>query len=141
MRLKEAIEWIKNNTMDNKKKDCQACISKLAKYEDLEEQGYLITLPIRPDDICYVPTIRGIVQMVTDYVEFHGDGYLFYAIVIDGERDWLYKTPYIGIPKSGDIKIIDLAIGKTVFLSKEEAEKHRKYLLEEQGKELLNGRN
>lgn len=149
MRLKEATEWIKNNAMDNKKIDYEICIKKLAKYEDLGEEGYLITLPIRPDDMCYVPTIHGVVQLEVDYIEYYGDEYSFSAIIIDGKRDWLRRIPYIGLPTNGDVKFIDLAINETVFLDKEKAECRKRFLVEQRielfkkvkKKEIRNGRN
>lgn len=74
------------------KSDPRECISKLGKYEDLEDQGLLLILPVALGSIVYV---------VRDYIE--GE-YLQYCIEKRKFR----------------LDMLDL-IGKKVFLTEEEA--------------------
>ena len=85
-------------------------IEKLATYEDLEEQGLLVRLPCKVGDTVYVPT-RVLVsefKITAIFCDIHGT--YFY---------WLF---YCGIYErtSG---FSERDIGKTVFLTREEAEK------------------
>ena len=85
-------------------------IKKLATYEDLEEQGLLVRLPCKVGDTVYVPT-RVLVsefKITAIFCDIHGT--YFY---------WLF---YCGIYErtSG---FSERDIGKTVFLTREEAEK------------------
>lgn len=86
-----------------------AC-KKLAEYEQLEEQGLLVRLPCKVGDTVYVPT-RVLVsefKITAIFCDIHGT--YFY---------WLF---YCGIYErtSG---FSERDIGKTVFLTREEAEK------------------
>ena len=85
-------------------------IEKLATYEDLEKQGLLVRLPCKVGDTVYVPT-RVLVsefKITAIFCDIHGT--YFY---------WLF---YCGIYErtSG---FSERDIGKTVFLTREEAEK------------------
>lgn len=85
-------------------------LTKLAAYEDLEEQGLLVRLPCKVGDTVYVPT-RVLVsefKITAIFCDIHGT--YFY---------WLF---YCGIYErtSG---FSERDIGKTVFLTREEAEK------------------
>lgn len=89
-----------------------AC-KKLAEYEQLEEQGLLVRLPCKVGDTVYVPT-RVLVsefKITAIFCDIHGT--YFY---------WLF---YCGIYErtSG---FSERDIGKTVFLTREEAEKKLK---------------
>lgn len=93
-------------------------IEKLATYEDLEEQGLLVRLPCKVGDTVYVPT-RVLVsefKITAIFCDIHGT--YFY---------WLF---YCGIYErtSG---FSERDIGKTVFLTREEAEKKLKELKNE----------
>lgn len=84
-------------------------IKKLADYEKLEEQGLLVRLPCKVGDTVYVPT-RVLVsefKITAIFCDIHGT--YFY---------WLF---YCGIYErtSG---FSERDIGKTVFLTREEAE-------------------
>lgn len=86
-----------------------AC-KKLAEYEQLEEKGLLVRLPCKVGDTVYVPT-RVLVsefKITAIFCDIHGT--YFY---------WLF---YCGIYErtSG---FSERDIGKTVFLTREEAEK------------------
>ena len=78
-------------------------VKKLAEYEDAEEQGLLVKLPCKVGDTLYLPYSRPRYikeVMVTDFM-FNGcDLHILTDFVTLGNRD----------------------IGKTVFLTKEEAE-------------------
>lgn len=85
-------------------------INRLAELEDLEEQGLLVRLPCKVGDTVYVPT-RVLVsefKITAIFCDIHGT--YFY---------WLF---YCGIYErtSG---FSERDIGKTVFLTREEAEK------------------
>ena len=92
--------------------------NKLKEYEDLEEQGLLLRLPCKVGDTlyyisdgfikpCTVETI-----FISDYTD--KDGNCSYMAEIHFDRE---DCPYV----STEIYFTD--IGKTVFLTKEEAEK------------------
>ena len=87
-------------------------VKKLKEYEDLEEQGRLIELPCKIGDIVYFKA-REIIKCKVRGFEFIGD-YAVILIAYAGENDllelWKTSTPFSDI-------------GKTLFLTKEEAEK------------------
>ena len=83
--------------------------NKLVEYEDLEEQGLLLKLPCKVGDKIY--------QIEDNYI------YEFDAKSIDIRKE---NEEYIFCIEYGDYKLDD--IGKTVFLTKEEAEKELKRL-------------
>lgn len=76
---------------------------KLKEYEDLEEQGLLLKLPFKIGDTLYY---------IDDYEIYHDKVYSIEVTEVNGEHtfcvgcmDWIYDD-----------------FGKTVFLTKEEAE-------------------
>ena len=83
---------------------------KLKEYEDLEEQGLLFKSPYKIGDIFYLCTYRIIIRLKISCIEFRHDNTAFY-------RTYVADTGELGIP----FGIND--IGKTVFLTREEAEK------------------
>ena len=85
-------------------------IEKLATYEDLEEQGLLVRLPCKVGDTVYVPN-RVLVS------EFK-----ITAIFCDILGTFFYWLFYCGIYER-TIGFSERDIGKTVFLTREEAEK------------------
>lgn len=94
--------------------EATACVEKLAEYEDLEEQGKIQRLPIAPGDTVYeVQKLRKRIQP-----------YNVIAVIIDrtGYRyyNWELKDGkgvYSNIKGFGEDNF-----GKTVFLTREEAE-------------------
>lgn len=90
--------------------DFQKLTKKLAYYEDLEEQGLLFKSPYKIGDIIYLCMSQGIMELKISCIEFWHDMKPFYRTykVVNGEG---------GKPFGVD------DIGKTVFLTKEEAEK------------------
>ena len=107
---KTCKEFCKNEVDGCKNCYIQQVFKKLATYEDLEEQGLLVRLPCKVGDTVYVPT-RVLVsefKITAIFCDIHGT--YFY---------WLF---YCGIYErtSG---FSERDIGKTVFLTREEAEK------------------
>ena len=91
--------------------DCRVAINKLAAYEDAEEQGRLVMLPVKPGDYLYRKYNSGM-QVYTVYnVQVRTDH--FWINVIQKEPPTLY--PFRDYVDGRDI-------GKTVFLTREEAE-------------------
>lgn len=100
-------------SMDDFDHPCDVCpineaIKKLAHYEDIEEQGRLIELPCAVGDTVYVKMLGGGLAKakVRDYVHFLTDGF---CLTLTSD-----EFPKQHIPIS--------EIGKTVFLTPEEAE-------------------
>jgi hypothetical protein len=92
------IDSVDNHTMLEK------CLSKLAEYEDAEEQGLLLRLPCKVGDTVY-------------YI----DDYYVYADKVNSIEIRKENGKYIFCIAYMDYKEEDF--GKTVFLTKEEAEK------------------
>lgn len=86
-------------------------LKKLADYEDLEEQGRLIKLPCKVGDTVYgINTDRNIVSALKIIsVKIYSYAIYFDYQLIDG----IYKNI---------VSFADADIGKTVFLTKSEAE-------------------
>ena len=98
-------------------------LTKLADYEDLEEQGRLLKLPCKVGDTVYYIS-EGFVEPCTIEVIFLADytdknGNCSYMAEIHYDRE---DCPYV----STEIYFTD--IGKTVFLAKSEAEAKLKKL-------------
>lgn len=91
---------------------------KLADYENLEEQGKLLKLPFKPGDTvyelseCFVEPCTVKTIYIEDYTDKEGNSSYMAEIHYDRE-----DCPYV----STEIFLTD--IGKTVFLTREEAEK------------------
>lgn len=85
--------------------EATACVEKLAEYETAEEEGRLVVLPCKVGDTVYLPNkyMKRIVSF--NIVEFYifKDGY---AILDNFENEYEIED-----------------FGKTVFLTREEAEK------------------
>ena len=80
-------------------------LNRLAEYEDAEEQGLLLRLPCKVGDTIYRcgDPIKKIYEWQIDYVEVHED-----------------ETVFVD---DSDNTFVEADIGKTVFLTREEAEK------------------
>ena len=100
-------------------RDCtislRSAIEKLNHYEDLEEQGLLFKSPYKIGDIIYLCMSQGIMELKISCIEFWHDMKPFYRTykVVNGE---------VGKPFGVD------DIGRTVFLTKEEAEQELRRL-------------
>ena len=111
---------------ENAREDCPTfddIYEKLATYEDAEEQGLLLRLPCKVGDKVYLISENFIEPctvetiFVSDYVDEAGNPCNMAEISYDRE-----DCPYV----SQEIYFTD--IGKTVFLTKEEAEAKLKEL-------------
>ena len=87
------------------------CLHKLAEYEDLEEQGLLLRLPCKAGDTVW-------------YIDNDDDDYPLEFIItkIDVEENGYLRYHAREKDNCGKIGFIKDDIGKTVFLTKEEAE-------------------
>lgn len=98
-------------------------IERLGKYEDLEEHCRLIKLPCKVGDIVYVNGVLGCGEaeryrvIRVDYHSTLGTG-----------RNEFYIEALLCIDPDSSIGFYDKQFGKTVFLSKEEAEAKLKKL-------------
>lgn len=115
--------------------DCpiQKAINKLADYEKAEEQGLLLKLPCKVGDKVYFKAICDCVIVQREYgattcpfeddCEFeeceNGNERLFETTVSQIYND---KNHWYFIPEHFDIEIPLMDFGRTVFLTKEEAE-------------------
>ena len=85
------------------------CLHKLADYEDAEEQGLLLKLPCKGGDTVYSVTRDFISEYTICSIEMYKEGFFF---------NWkCEKGIYINLRG-----FTNFDIGKTVFLTKEEAE-------------------
>ena len=113
--IKECGDKLCKNICDDIEYDCSKCelekvLEKLATYEDLEEQGLLVRLPCKVGDMVYVPTRNFIseLRIVMISVDMHGTYF----------RWMLNSGIYPNLDGFSGNKL-----GKTVFLTREEAEK------------------
>lgn len=91
------------------------CLYKLAEYEDLEEQGLLLKLPCKIGDMVYSITRNFISEYMICSIEKYNEGFFF---------NWrCEKGIYINVRG-----FTDYDIGKTVFLTKEQAEQALKQM-------------
>lgn len=118
------------------------CCNKLAEYEDLEEQGLFVRLPCKVRDIVYVDSAMLPIEDMECYEDIDNKipSYFQGRVVsfrfaqrnwakIAVKAKWLYEwiddetgpeSDYIECEKSFSIPLS--MIGKTVFLTREEAE-------------------
>ena len=94
-------------------KHLKAMIEKLAAYEDAEEQGLLLKLPCKVGDTVYVPHRGKIQEMIIQMVSWNGTSFFFSWTLNSGIYPWLDGFG-------------DMNIGKTVFLTQDEAEQKLK---------------
>lgn len=98
-------------------------LNRLAEYEDLEEQGLLLRLPIKVGDTIYVNGILGVGE-VEEYkvirVDYHSN--------LATKRSEFYIEALLVSNPENSIGFYDKEIGKTVFLTKSEAEAKLKEL-------------
>lgn len=101
------------------REEIDAVYRKLKDYEDLEEQGRLIKLPCKVGDIVYIAETVLVEAMCI-------------RIQLDGDRNgiWINAKEY-----PCDRRISFKAFGKTVFLTKSEAEERLKELRGEENEE------
>lgn len=98
--------------------DIRAVLKKLAAYEDLEEQGLLVRLPVNKNKEIYIISSRWTVcsEFGSRFDECSCIGCEYEC---DSEKEYyMYKT-YISLI---DVNAYVNQFGKTVFLTREEAE-------------------
>ncbi len=112
---------LKDSSVDN----CQEAINKLGKYEDLEEQGLLLRLPCKVGDTLYVNGVLGVGE-AEEYkvirVDYHSN--------LSTKRSEFYIEALLLSDPRNSIGFYDKEFGKTVFLTKAEAEKKLKEIEE-----------
>lgn len=145
--IRECGDKLCKDICDDIECDCSKCelekaLEKLADYEDLEEQGLLVRLPCKVGDIIYVDSAILPIGDMEDYEDidnklpsyFQGRVVSFrFAkrnwVKIAVKAKWLYEwiddetgpeSDYIECEKN--FSILLSTIGKTVFLTREEAE-------------------
>ena len=100
--------------------------SKLKNYKDLEEQGLLLRLPCKVGDTIYVNGILGVGE-VEEYkvirVDYHSN--------LATKRSEFYIEALLVSNPENSIGFYDKEIGKTVFLTKAEAEQKLKEMEQE----------
>ena len=111
-------EWCNKYCDKQIAQTCNECgiyqaIQKLAEYEDLEEQGLLLRLPLKIGDTVYSVTRDFISEYTICSIEKYNEGLIF---------NWRCKE---GIYVDS-IGFKECEIGKTVFLTQEEAEQKLK---------------
>ena len=96
-------------------------LNRLAEYEDLEEQGLLLRLPIKVGDTVYVNGILGVGE-AEEYkvirVDYHSN--------LATKRSEFYIEALLASAPENSIGFYDKEIGKTVFLTRKEAEQKLK---------------
>lgn len=108
-------DYTKPGMVDNMRvATLSAAMAKLAAYEDAEEQGRLVILPCKVGDTLYAPTRNFISEFRVSQFDFGGY-----------EKPYLWVNWYLTKGITGNFRIDGIRasdIGKTVFLSREEAE-------------------
>lgn len=88
-------------------------MEKLAAYEDAEEQGLLLWLPCKVGNVAYVVTHNAVKKEIIRDVQYRGHTYA------EGQR-WFLNI--------GALLYCENDIGKTVFITREDAEAKLKEL-------------
>ena len=92
----------------------RAIYDKLCEYEDAEEQGLLVRLPCKVGDTLYAPTRNFVSEFRVSQFDFGGY-----------DEPYLWVEWYLTKGITGNFRIDGIRaseIGKTVFLSRDEAE-------------------
>lgn len=111
--IKECVDKLCKDICDDIECDCSKCelekaLEKLADYEDLEEQGLLVRLPCKVGDDLYC-----IVNGEVKKLKVHSFGVPDFEII---DIEFKYVDGFKIVRFVGEV-------GKTVFLTREEAEK------------------
>ena len=101
--------------------DILKIFQRLKLYEDLEEQGLLLRLPFKVGDTIYVNGILGVGE-AEEYkvirVDYHSN--------LATKRSEFYIEALLASAPENSIGFYDKEIGKTVFLTQEEAKRKLK---------------
>nr|WP_296055146.1 hypothetical protein [uncultured Blautia sp.] len=117
------------NICDDIECNCSKCglekaLEKLANYEDLEEQGLLVRLPVKiGDDIYKIPSKANYDLNVLNGYKANNRVYhqKVYSIVFS-QRGWFVQCDKDSI-HAPNVICLDVEYGKTWFLTREEAER------------------
>lgn len=109
--------------------DCSKCeleksLEKLADYEDLEEQGLLVRLPIKiGDDVYKIPSKTNYeLNILNGHKEFNRIYHQKVNSLVFSQRGWFVQCDKASI-YAPDVIYVDIEFGKTWFTEYEEAEK------------------
>ena len=99
-------------------------IKKLADYEDLEEQGLLVRLPIKiGDDVYKIPSKTNYeLNILNGHKEFNRIYHQKVNSLVFSQRGWFVQCDKASI-YAPDVIYVDIEFGKTWFTEYEEAEK------------------
>lgn len=125
-RLKDAICDLVSNSedattrehfeeLDNMGAEIIVCLDELQTYRDAEEQGLLKMFPCKVGDVVYFPKYDYHDSAIITQIEIDKEGITFYWVQYE------YGVDITELWDDGCFSIDE--IGKTVFLTKEEAEK------------------
>ena len=110
-----------NHRLDCEESRVKSLKKKLKEYKDLEKQGLLLRLPCKVGDTIYVNGILGVGE-VEEYkvirVDYHSN--------LATKRSEFYIEALLVSNPENSIGFYDKEIGKTVFLTQEEAERKLK---------------
>lgn len=107
-------------------------MEKLAAYEDAEEQGLLLRLPCKVGDILYFAHHDRVIPSEVLSVKYH----------VEAENYGVFIRDRLTIDVEGISTEIDFCdIGKTVFLTREEAEAKLKGVEEKESKDVSAWKN
>ena len=113
----ESNVWVKNH-------DYIKASEKLAEYEDLEEQGLLVRLPVKiGDDIYKIPSkVNYDLNVLNGYKAnnrvYHQKAYS----IVFSQSGWFVQCDKDSI-HAPNVICVDVEYGKTWFLTREEADK------------------
>ena len=127
--IKECGDKLCKNICDDIEYDCSKCelekaLDKLATYEDLEEQGLLVRLPVKiGDDIYKIPSKANYDLNVLNGYKANNRVYhqKAYSIVFS-QSGWFVQCDKYSI-HAPNVICVDVEYGKTWFLTSKEAEK------------------
>lgn len=127
--IRECGDKLCKNICNDIEYDCSKCelekaLEKLATYEDLEEQGLLVRLPVKiGDDIYKIPSKANYDLNVLNGYKANNRVYhqKVYSIVFS-QRGWFVQCDKDSI-HAPNVICLDVEYGKTWFLTREEAEK------------------
>ena len=109
--------WITDNDETRRFGRKETAYKKLAEYEDLEEQGRLIKLPCKVGDVVYFAHHDRVISSEVLSAKYHAEA----------ENHGVFIRERLTIDVEGVSAEIDFGdIGKTVFLTQEEAEQKLK---------------
>lgn len=127
--IRECGDKLCKDICNDIKCDCSKCelekvLDKLATYEDLEEQGFLVRLPVKiGDDIYKIPSKTNYNLNVLNGYKANNRVYhqKAYSIVFS-QSGWFVQCDKDSI-HAPNVICVDVEYGKTWFLTREEAEK------------------